>query len=147
MTTPGFTNVNLTNYEGSISWSSSTTPLAQFLNNANAQCNSWVGNPRETEAKEAHVLYRQMVKGKTAADLAKLDDVSFGIIYDNWKKAFDIAPMADGQRANHYVDGVEIMKAKKRNQQMMQQNWPQINLSFLFMTKWQFVIQRKSGTL
>jgi len=87
--------------------------LLTLFNNANAQCNSWVGNPRETEAKEAHVLYRQMVKGKTAADLAKLDDVSFGIIYDNWLKAFEIAPMADGQRANHYVDGVEIMKAKK----------------------------------
>ena len=87
--------------------------LLTSFNNANAQCNSWVGNPRETEAKEAHVLYRQMVKGKTAADLAKLDDVSFGIIYDNWLKAYEIAPMADGQRANHYIDGVEIMKAKK----------------------------------
>ena len=71
--------------------------LLTLYNNANAQCNSWVGNPRETEAKEAHVLYRQMVKGKTAADLAKLDDVSFGIIYDNWLKAYEIAPMADGQ--------------------------------------------------
>ena len=36
--------------------------LLTLFNNANAQCNSWVGNPRETEAKEAHVLYRQMVK-------------------------------------------------------------------------------------
>lgn len=78
-----------------------------------AQCTSWVGNARETEIKEAHVLYRQMVKGKTAADLAKLDDVTFGIAYENWQKAYDLAPMADGQRANHFIDGIELNKAKK----------------------------------
>jgi len=87
--------------------------LITMFNKSNAQCNSWVGSPRENEAKEAHVLYRQMVKGKTAADLTKMDDGTFTIIYENWQKAYELAPMADGQRANHYVDGVEILKARR----------------------------------
>lgn len=87
--------------------------LITMFNKSNAQCNSWVGSPRENEAKEAHVLYRQMVKGKTAADLTKMDDGTFNIIYENWQKAYELAPMADGQRANHYVDGVEILKARR----------------------------------
>jgi len=78
-----------------------------------AQCGSWVGNPRETEAKEAHVLYRQQVKGKSAADLAKLDEATFSLIFEKWQLAYEIAPMADGQRANHFVDGVELHKARK----------------------------------
>ncbi len=87
--------------------------LITMMNRANAQCTSWAGSPRETEIKEAHVLYRQMVKGKTAADLAKMDDVTFGIAYENWQKAYELAPMADGQRANHFIDGIELNKAKR----------------------------------
>jgi len=87
--------------------------LIAMMNRTNAQCTSWAGSPRETEIKEAHVLYRQMVKGKTAAELAKMDDVTFGIAYENWQKAYELAPMADGQRANHFIDGIELNKAKK----------------------------------
>lgn len=91
----------------------STLLFIAMMNRTYAQCTSWAGNPRETEIKEAHVLYRGMVKGKTASDLAKLDDVTFGIAYENWQKAYEIAPMADGQRANHFIDGIELNKAKK----------------------------------
>lgn len=80
---------------------------------ANAQCATWVGSPNESALKEAHVLYRGLVKGKSYADLAKFDETNFNLTFDNWKKAYEGAPAADGQRAAHFVDGVELYKAVK----------------------------------
>jgi tetratricopeptide (TPR) repeat protein len=79
-----------------------------------AQCESWVGQPNETKIKEAHVLYRGLAKGKDAATLAALDDINYGIVYDNWKIAYAGAPAADGNRSYHFTDGVDILKAKKQ---------------------------------
>jgi len=78
-----------------------------------AQCTTWVGSPNEASLKEAHVLYRGIVKGKSYADLAKMDASNFNLAFDNWKKAYEGAPAADGQRATHYIDGVELYKAQK----------------------------------
>ncbi|MCB9081223.1 MAG: hypothetical protein H6555_05890 [Lewinellaceae bacterium] len=78
-----------------------------------AQCTSWVGTPDEMAAKEAHVLYRGIVKGKSAAELAKIDDMNFNLAFDNWKRAYAMAPAADGQRSSHFSDGVELYKALK----------------------------------
>ncbi len=80
---------------------------------AHAQCATWVGSPNESALKEAHVLYRGLVKGKSYADLAKFDESNFNLTFDNWKKAYEGAPAADGQRAAHFVDGVELYKALK----------------------------------
>lgn len=63
------------------------------------QCESWVNSPKKDQAEEAHVLYRQVLKSKDYAGALDL-----------WQTAFDLAPAADGQRATHYLDGVEIYK-------------------------------------
>jgi hypothetical protein len=86
--------------------------FVMMVSSANAQCESWEGKDFQPKAMEAHVLYRGIVKGRTAADLAKIDDQNFNLAYNNWEKAFDMAPMADGKRSYHYSDGVELLKAK-----------------------------------
>lgn len=78
-----------------------------------AQCATWVGSPNESALKEAHVLYRGMVKGKSYSDLAKFDETNFNLAFDSWKKAYEGAPAADGQRASHFIDGIELYKAQK----------------------------------
>jgi hypothetical protein len=78
-----------------------------------AQCATWVGLPNEAAIKEAHVLYRGIVKGKNYTTLAAMDEENFKLAFDNWKKAYEAAPAADGQRAAHFVDGVELYKAQK----------------------------------
>lgn len=70
-----------------------------------AQCKTWNDSPRKEEALDAHAIYRPYVKGKQANELAELDDATFKTAFEHWKKAYDIAPAADGQRATHYVDG------------------------------------------
>ncbi len=80
----------------------------------NAQCDSWVGNPNQAKIMEAHVLYRGLAKGKDADKMATYDDMNFGIVYDNWKTAYEAAPAADGKRTFHYTDGVNILKAKAK---------------------------------
>ena len=64
-----------------------------------AQCENWVGSPNMAEAETAHVLYRQEVKNKNYAGA-----------YENWKKAYELAPAADGKRPSHYADGRKILK-------------------------------------
>lgn len=75
-----------------------------------AQCDTWTGKPFEEEATNAHVLYRGIVNGKTVADLEQLSAEEFNIAYENWKKAYDMAPAADGQRPSHYSDGRDLLK-------------------------------------
>ncbi|HKK74481.1 MAG TPA: hypothetical protein VJ953_05385 [Saprospiraceae bacterium] len=90
------------------------TVLTMTVGFANAQCDSWVGKPDETKIKEAHVLYRGIAKGKTVDELAALSDENFNIVYDNWEKAYEAAPAADGKRSYHFTDGVTILEAKKK---------------------------------
>ena len=78
---------------------------------ANAQCVTWVDSPQKESAENAHVAYRNFVKGKTAEDLAALPDAEFNDAFKNWKTAYDIAPAADGNRPFHYRDGRMFYKA------------------------------------
>ncbi|MCO6475758.1 MAG: hypothetical protein J5I94_04015 [Phaeodactylibacter sp.] len=77
-----------------------------------AQCETWNNSPKKEEAENAHVLYRGIVKGKDAAELEQLSAEEFKMAYNNWKKAYDIAPAADGQRPSHYSDGRNLLKVK-----------------------------------
>ncbi|HQU59188.1 MAG TPA: hypothetical protein PLU64_08330, partial [Saprospiraceae bacterium] len=75
-------------------------------------CATWNNSPKKEEAENAHVLYRGVVKGKEVADLEKLGEQEFNLAYNNWKKAYDIAPAADGQRPSHYSDGRDLVRVK-----------------------------------
>ena len=79
-----------------------------------AQCVTWVDSPKKDQAENAHVAYRNFVKGKTAEDLAAMADAEFKDAFDNWKKAYDIAPAADGNRPFHYRDGRMFYKAMRQ---------------------------------
>ncbi|MBK8493139.1 MAG: hypothetical protein IPL49_20215 [Saprospirales bacterium] len=70
--------------------------FASFWMNANAQdpCQKWTDTPRQEEAEEAHVLYRQFLKNENYDEAFKY-----------WQKAYELAPAADGQRPFHYMDG------------------------------------------
>ena len=76
-----------------------------------AQCSTWNDSPQKDEAEAAHSLYRDVVRGKQPADLAAMSEENFKHGFDNWKKAYDIAPAADGQRAMHFSDGRIFYKA------------------------------------
>ncbi len=78
---------------------------------ASAQCVTWVDSPQKDQAENAHVAYRNMIKGKTDQDFAAMPDAEFQDAYKNWKRAYDIAPAADGQRPFHYRDGRMFYKA------------------------------------
>ncbi len=70
-----------------------------------AQCEKFSDSPKESEAKEAHVLYRDQVKLK-----------NYDAAFDYWQKAFSIAPAADGLRDFQYTDGITIYKHKMKNE-------------------------------
>lgn len=88
-----------------------------FAGSATAQCENWINSSQKEEAENAHVLYRGLVKGKQPADLAKLDEENFSILFENWKIAYSLAPAADGQRPSHYADGRKIYKAMMLKEQ------------------------------
>ncbi|WP_116108441.1 hypothetical protein [Lewinella sp. IMCC34191] len=83
----------------------------------NAQCETWNDSSQKEQAENAHVAYRNFVRDKTAEDLAAMSDGEFQTAFNNWKKAYDIAPAADGQRAFHYQDGRMFYKALRQNAQ------------------------------
>lgn len=66
------------------------------------QCANWVGSPDEEAGTEAHSIYRSAIKAK---------DFS-ATTWENWEKAYAIAPAADGQRPFHFVDGIKLYKNK-----------------------------------
>jgi tetratricopeptide (TPR) repeat protein len=68
---------------------------------ASAQCETWVNSPQVDDLKNAHSIYRQALK---------IND--FNIAFENWKKAFEGAPAADGKRDYHYIDGAALYKNK-----------------------------------
>lgn len=83
-----------------------------WVGQASSQCQTWNDNPRKEEAENAHVVYRPFVKDRTEQQLvSELDEANFKIAFDNWKKAYEIAPAADGQRPSHFVDGRKLYKA------------------------------------
>lgn len=86
--------------------------IGWFAAAASAQCDTWNNSPQKEEAENAHVLYRGVVRGKEVADLQKLGSEEFKLAFDNWKRAYSIAPAADGQRPSHYTDGRDLLKAK-----------------------------------
>lgn len=65
----------------------------------NAQCENWIGKPTQTDAENAHSIYRQALK---AGD--------YTTAFENWQIAFKLAPAADGKRDYHYTDGVALYK-------------------------------------
>jgi TolA-binding protein len=89
--------------------------LSLSAQTATAQCKTWVDSPQKEEAENAHVAYRNFVKGKTAADLAAMPESEFNDAFRNWKKAYDLAPAADGNRPFHYRDGRMFYKAMRQN--------------------------------
>lgn len=62
-----------------------------------AQCETWIGNAKQSQAEDAHSVYRQALK---------TDD--YAIAFEYWEKAYNIAPAADGARDYHMTDGVKI---------------------------------------
>ena len=71
----------------------------------NAQCASWVDSPQKDDAENAHSIYRQALKDK-----------DFTIAFENWEKAFSIAPAADGKRDYHFTDGAQLYLEKFKNE-------------------------------
>lgn len=76
--------------------------LSQY--NLSAQCESWVGSPKQAEGEEAHSIYQ-----------GALESQDFNIAFEYWKTAYGIAPTADGKRASHFLDGITIYEHKYAN--------------------------------
>lgn len=76
-----------------------------FSLSAQAQCETWVNSPKQDQAEEAHVLYRQFLKSE-----------QFDQAFEQWQKVFAVAPAADGQRSFHYSDGRDIYMHKMKNE-------------------------------
>ncbi len=64
-----------------------------------AQCDSWIGKPTQTDAENAHSIYRQALKAN-----------DYTTAFENWQIAFKLAPVADGKRDYHFTDGVLLYK-------------------------------------
>jgi len=76
---------------------------------ASAQCVNWTDSPDKEKAENAHVSYRNLVKGQT--DYGKMGEEEFANAFKDWKIAYGIAPAADGKRPFHYRDGREFYRA------------------------------------
>jgi tetratricopeptide (TPR) repeat protein len=74
---------------------------AFILTDVNAQCEIWTGTPQEEAATEAHSIYRQALKSK-----------DYDLAFENWEKAYNVAPAADGKRDFHFTDGIILYKEK-----------------------------------
>ena len=71
----------------------------------NSQCVSWIDSPQKEDAENAHSIYRQALKDK-----------DYVIAFENWEKAFTIAPAADGKRDYHFTDGAQLYLEKFKNE-------------------------------
>lgn len=65
--------------------------------NISAQCGTWNEHAQKGEAEDAHTIYRQALKSN-----------DYAMAFENWEKAYAIAPAADGKRDFHYTDGIKI---------------------------------------
>lgn len=70
-----------------------------------AQCENWNNSPKKNEAENAHSIYRQALKSE-----------DYALAFENWEKAYAIAPSADGKRDYHYVDGAALYANKFKNE-------------------------------
>jgi len=71
----------------------------------NAQCANWMDSPQKEDAENAHSIYRQAIKTG-----------DFELAFENWEKAFSIAPAADGKRDYHFTDGAKIYLNKFKSE-------------------------------
>lgn len=77
-------------------------------------CKSWNNSPKKDYIIEDHVLYKDALKEvrterrKGAAQDAAVIDSLYNLAYSLWKRAYEAAPAADGQRADHFEDGIKI---------------------------------------
>ncbi len=60
-------------------------------------CANWFETGHQDEAETEHVIYRDHMRAKRYKEALP-----------HWKKAFELAPMADGNRNTHYEDGIVI---------------------------------------
>ncbi len=75
-----------------------------YSQTAVSQCETWVSSPDKETAENAHSNYRSALKMK-----------DFDLAYNEWQKAYEIAPAADGRRDFHYTDGIKIYKEQIKN--------------------------------
>lgn len=64
-----------------------------------SQCETWVGKPNEDELTSDHSVYRSLVKNENYKDA-----------FAAWKRVYEAAPAADGNRDFHYTDGIKIYR-------------------------------------
>ncbi len=62
-----------------------------------AQFANWNDSPQKEDAENAHSIYRQALKSE-----------DYALAFENWEKAYSIAPAADGKRDYHFIDGVKL---------------------------------------
>lgn len=93
-------------------WLTALSVLAIGATSLQAQCGNWNESARKNDAENAHVIYRPFLNGKEVADIDALNDENFGIAFNNWKLAYELAPAADGQRVTHYEDGRTLYQSK-----------------------------------
>lgn len=62
-----------------------------------AGCVTWNGKSFMDYALEQHVIYRDFIRRGNLAEA-----------YPEWRIAFELAPAADGQRATHFEDGIQL---------------------------------------
>lgn len=85
--------------------------LCATVSVVSGQCTTWVDSPQKNKAEDAHVSYRNFVKGKTVKEIAAMAQEEFTSAFTNWEAAYTIAPAADGKRASHFRDGRKFYKA------------------------------------
>ena len=66
---------------------------------------NWEGESFMDDASNYHSIYRMALKSE-----------DWGLAYENWQKAYDLAPAADGKRDYHFIDGVKIYINKFKNE-------------------------------
>ncbi len=70
-----------------------------------AQCETWVDQPNQEDAENAHSIYRQALKSE-----------DWPLALEYWEQAYTMAPAADGKRDYHYTDGMKIYLNKFANE-------------------------------
>lgn len=73
--------------------------------NVSAQCETWEGSAEKGAAEDAHTIYRQAIKSN-----------DYAMAFENWEKAYAVAPAADGKRDFHYTDGIKLYLNKWKNE-------------------------------
>jgi len=78
-------------------------------NTMNAQCIAWTELSNADDIESAHVLYKDaMDTYDITADDFTTDHPGFQKAMKFWKTAYEAAPAANGDRSDHYADGVDF---------------------------------------